>query len=144
MKWMISQKEFDNLSTTEQKFFAVKKDGKTGAPKPKKSEWISYGDLPKMGKRVKRKYEIFCGGFLFFYDNDLMEYLKEVNGKTKGAGNKFLTYFKGKSFNHTMTFEWGPDKQKPGRGRVTVYLSPPAGNPDPPTPPAPPPPETSS
>jgi hypothetical protein len=141
MKWLISQQEFDALTQAERKFFAVKKSYVVGA---KKKEWVSYGDLPKLGKRVKRKYEIFCGGFLYFYDNDLMQYLKEVNGNMKGAGSKFLKYFQKKSFNHTMSFEWGPDKQKPGRGRVTIYLDPPAGNPDPPTPPAPPPPEMSN
>jgi hypothetical protein len=150
MKWTISQEEFNKLTPAEQKFFTVKKvekkkgGGGYGAVKPKKVPWVSHGDLPKLGRRVRRKYEIFCGGFLYFYDKTLMDYLKEVNGKVKGAGNKFLTYFKGKSFNHTMTFEWGADKEKPGRRRVTIYLSPPAGNPDPPTTPSPPPPETSN
>jgi len=149
MKWTISQAEFNKLTQAERKFFTVEKTAKKkgkgyGAPGSKKAAWVSYGDLPKLGTRVRRKYEIFCGGFLYFYDNTLSEYLKEVNGKVKGAGNKFLTYFKGKSFNHTMRFEWGADKQKPGRRRVTIYLTPPAGNPDPPSPPAPPPPETSN
>ena len=142
MRWVISTDEFNKLSPAEKKFFAKKI--KTTAPKLKINEWVSYGDLPKMTKRARRKYEIFCGGFLYFYDNDFIAYLKEVNGKTKGAGNKFLAYFKNKSFDHDISFVWEPDKSKPGRVRVTVYLNPPAGNPDPPRPPAPPPPESST
>ena len=141
MKWIVSDKDFDQLTPAEKKFF--RKKVQTGVPKPKINAWVSYGNLPKLNKRARRKYEIFCGGFLYFYDNDLINYLKEVNGKVKGGGTKLLQYFKKKSFDHDISFEWGPDKQNPGKTRVTVYLNPPAGNPDPPSPPAPPPPESS-
>jgi hypothetical protein len=145
MKWKISQKEFNRLSPKDQKsgFFDVKKQGHTGALR-KKKPWAYYDNLPIMGRQVKRKYEIFCGGFLYFYDHRLRRYLASVNLKVNRAGDKFLEYFKGKSFNHDLSFVWKDDKKHKGRMAVTIYLDPPAGNPDPPTTPAPPPPETST
>ena len=143
MKWKISKKEFDNLSTDDQNsgFFIVK-PVKTIAHTVK-NVWKTYKNLPIVERKAQRKYEIFCGGFLYFYDKRLVNYLKDVNNKAGGGGDSILNYLKGKKFNHDLWFEWTTDK-KAGKTSVTIYLNPPAGNPDPPPPPAPPPPETST
>ena len=159
MKWTIDQKEFDALSPDEQKHFSVQKtsSGKsviTEASLKKKgfALWTKHTKVkfPKAMSlssinRVKRKYEIFCGGFLWFYDRTLLRYLNEVNKKTNNAGNNFLQYFQVKKqsknqFNHTMAFIW---EQNADGWTVKIYLNPPAGNPDPPSTPKPPPPENS-
>lgn len=136
--------EYDSISvkSTKKKGKTVKTANGVGANNKIFYQWATYDNLPPMNKPARRKYEIFCGGFLYFYDNDLLKYLKEVNNKYAGGGKgtDFLNYYKNKSFDHEIYFQWEKNK---GHMSVTIFISPTAGNPDPPTPPAPPPPETS-
>jgi hypothetical protein len=107
-------------------------------------QWVTYDNLDKLKKKVQRKYEIFCGGFLGFYDDELIHYLgTELKGKVT-VGAELIDYLTGKAADHEIFFEWGKDKKNADKIFVTIYLNPPAGNPDPPSPPAPPPPETST
>lgn len=101
---------------------------------------------------ARRKYEIFCGGFLYFYDNELGNYAgkSKLGKKNKNAAEGLAAYLRSKGFmsgkkdgrlkmNHAIAFIWGQDGTW-----VEVYLNPPqTKNPDPPSTPSPPPPETS-
>jgi len=121
-------------------------------------EWVTFpnadypAELPERllrNKKAQRKYEIFCGGFLYFYDEELgkypdkivKEYPKKFNGEQfDGICLEKLQKFFGKlevNKKHTMFFDWG-------KNYVRIYLRPGPGNPDPPSGPAPPPPETSA
>ena len=107
------------------------------------SEWVTYNNLDSLKKKAQRKYEIYCGGFLSFYDDKLIEYLdKELKNKVT-VGPELISYLKSRAADHEIFFEWG-DETHADKIFVTIYINPPAGNPDPPTPPAPPPPETST
>jgi hypothetical protein len=129
-------------------------------------EWVTHHDLDKLKKKAQRKYEIYCGGFLDFYDIPLVVFKngKVVSGylidlqKKNLVSQDLLKYFEDKlesesepqpqndpdrQFNHEIYFEWGKETE-PNKIFVTIYLNPAAGNPDPPTPPAPPPPESST
>lgn len=123
-------------------------------------EWVTHPDLPQLKKRARRKYEIFCGGFLCFYDRDFLEYLKELSNKSVQTGvtgavvNTLKEYFNKQKrlsqnpldagklrLEHRIFFEWGKEADKDMF--VTIYINPDPGNPDPPRPPGPPPPESS-
>jgi hypothetical protein len=140
--------------------FGLRKTGIKGKGVPTKTVfklWTVHKNLPNMSEKIRRKYEVFCGGFLYFYDNEL---LAHKNGKETGKGylhdlkndhqmpvEPVMDYFRDKLNNglldHEMWFNWGPDPTKKGRWMVTIYLNPPPGNPDPPSTPPPPPPEDS-
>jgi hypothetical protein len=113
-------------------------------------EWVRFPnteypdpiDIPQ--KKGQRKYEIFCGGFLNFYEETLREYLPEVFKKYFPTADtvfkdNFLKYFKDKPGDYEVFFEWANNGDS-----VIIFLNPDPGNPDPPSPPAPPPPETST
>jgi hypothetical protein len=91
-------------------------------------EWVTYPndkfpkDLPKRligNRKAQRKYEIFCGGFIYYHDVEFKKY----EGK----------------FEHTIFFDWAKRKDK-----VTIYINktPTQFNAVPPPPPPPPPPES--
>ncbi|MFI5391929.1 MAG: hypothetical protein ACHQYQ_11260 [Bacteriovoracales bacterium] len=189
MKWTISQQklrnpnglDFDNLDPNEKQHFepvSLTKDDKNdnylSDDLRKELEGRKYGiwAVYELGKnfkpKEKRKYETFCGGFLYFNDGDLLEYLKELSSKSDKTGVKvdvktLTDYFKEKGLvqnsqntklqlDHKIFFEWGKgdkatdengDPLNPDKEYVRIYISPPAGNPDPPRPPGPPPPESS-
>lgn len=82
----------------------------------------------------KKEYEIFCGGWLLFYDHEV----------------------RCKKTDHSIYFNWSDIDEGPNAGWVEIYIAPPAQKiclsvvhylmpatteTDPPTPPAPPPPE---
>lgn len=137
------------------------KEGSKEKPSPKKTTfyiWTEHADLPKMSQTVQRKYEIFCGGFLYFYDHQLISHEK---GKATGEGYLYdlqndhnlnvgpvLDYFKTKLnkglLDHEMWFSWEKDPANGKRWKVSIYLNPEPGNPDPPSTPKPPPPETTT
>jgi hypothetical protein len=117
-------------------------------------------------EKIRRKYEIFCGGFLDFYDQQLYSgqssaYLKELKDKHGVDTKPLIDYFAAKlkenkdRWSHNAFFEWGLGNDALGtdsdgnpidskKAYVRIYLNPPAGNPDPPTSPKPPPPEEST
>ena len=100
-------------------------------------------------RKAQRKYEIFCGGFLYFYDEELgkypakivEEYPKKFNGEQfDGECREKLERFFSRlevTKKHKMFFDWGKDY-------LRIYLNPKPGNPDPPSTPSPPPPETNA
>jgi hypothetical protein len=121
-------------------------------------EWVTYpnDDYPEplperllRNVKAQRKYEIFCGGFIYFYDEELgkypakivEEYPKKFNGEQfDGPCLEKLQKFFSKlevSKKHKLFFDWGKDY-------VRIYINPKPGNPDPPSTPGPPPPETST
>jgi hypothetical protein len=121
-------------------------------------EWVTYPNddypdpLPERllrNHKAQRKYEIFCGGFIYFYDEELgkypakivEEYPKKFNGEQfDGPCLEKLQRFFSKlevTKKHKLFFDWGKDY-------VRIYINPKPGNPDPPSTPAPPPPETSA
>jgi hypothetical protein len=119
-------------------------------------EWVTFPNndypdpLPKRlleKRKAQRKYEIFCGGFLYFYDEELGKYPEKIAEEypKKFPGDQFecqkkLEAFFGKlevNKKHKIFFDWG-------KKSVTIYIKPEPGNPDPPSPPAPPPPESTA
>jgi len=115
-------------------------------------EWVAHRNLSSRllrSRKAQRKYEIFCGGFLYFYDVELGKYPQKVVDEypKKFPGEQFgeecqkkLVQFFGRlevNKEHTIFFDWGRDY-------VRIYINPRPGNPDPPSTPAPPPPETSA
>lgn len=97
--------------------------------------------------KAQRKYEVFCSGYLYFYEQRLQQYLSDIASKypqqiDKDCNEKFQKYFKqaGVGDDHKIYFEWC-DKGKDNF--VRIYMNPDPGNPDPPRPPGPPPPESS-
>ena len=191
MKWSVSAVEtrnpggvdFDNLAPEEKQNFdplVLDKDQYNGKvlsehlrdelEKDGYEVWFAHPLDKDFKTRAKRDYEIFMGGFLYFYDKELLRYLKELSGKSDQTGvtvetvNKLREYFKkqkrlvnpnapdapnGLEMNHSIFFEWGKGAKAKGkkgeqledRDYVRVYINPPAGNPDPPIGPKPPPPE---
>ena len=120
-------------------------------------KWTFHRNLRPMSQKARRKYEIFCGGFLYFYDHQI---LSHKNGKDVGKGYLYdlkkdhnidvepiLAYFRTKLsdglLDHEMWFNWEKDPKHENRWQVTIYLNPAPGNPDPPSTPPPPPPEDS-
>ena len=103
-----------------------------------------YKPLPKLDEEGRRRYEIFCGGFLHFHDVIFKKYhIKDLYLKYYGGNNNI------KVFEHKIYFEWfdkdGNKLNKKSQGgpvKVTVYITetPALLNPNPPDPPAPPPP----
>jgi hypothetical protein len=121
-------------------------------------EWVTFPNddypdpLPERllrNHKAQRKYEIFCGGFLYFYDEELKkypakiveEYPKKFSGEQfDGICQEKLERFFSKLEvykKHKIFFDWGKDY-------VRIYINPKPGNPDPPSTPSPPPPETSA
>ncbi|HKO81808.1 MAG TPA: hypothetical protein VJU78_15490 [Chitinophagaceae bacterium] len=102
-----------------------------------------YKPLPKLDQEGRRRYEIFCGGFLHYHDVIVKKYhIKDLYLKHYGGNNN-------KVFEHKIYFEWFDQKgniltqQSKGQPeKVTIYITetPPALNPNPPDPPGPPPP----
>ena len=79
--------------------------------------------LAKIDTAGQRKYEIFCGVFLYYHDKIF---------KTKICHIKF---------SHDIYFEWfGQGENK--KVRIYITKTPKDKNPNPPKPPAPPPPES--
>jgi len=121
-------------------------------------EWVTFpnSDYPdplpqRLLRNVKaqRKYEIFCGGFIYFYDEELgkypakihEEYPKKFNGEQFDGPclEKLQNFFNKLEVNkkHKIFFDWGKDY-------VRIYINPKPGNPDPPSTAPPPPPETTT
>ena len=102
-----------------------------------------YKPLPKLDQEGRRRYEIFCGGFLHYHDVIFKKYhIKDL----------YLKYYEGnnnKVFEHKIYFEWfdknGNKLNEKSKGmpvKVTIYITEtlPVLNPNPPDPPGPPPP----
>ena len=111
-----------------------------------------YDDLPEIyysggdeAEKPKRKYEIWCGGFLFYHDVVFKNY-------PKGKGHPSLEYPNGKEykvedkivkdFEHKIYFEWlaGGTPNEKNKVRIYINFTPKQLNSDPPPPKSPPPP----
>ncbi|WP_276501201.1 hypothetical protein [Terrimonas pollutisoli] len=127
-------------------------------------EWVTYPSLtqdsatyPKkffpglnltkplaLDKEGRRRYEVFCGGFLYYHDVIFKKYqIKDLYLKYYGENHDK------KVFEHKIYFEWfGKGDIKLNEDsteiaeKVTIYITPtpPDLNPDPPDPPGGPPP----
>ena len=106
------------------------------------NEWVTYpgpdnnfASFGELGKKAQRKYEVFCGGFLYYHDVEFKKYPVGEGPDGKKYPNK--------NFEHYIYFKWLPEK-KGKKDKVIVYVTktPPEFNPDPPKPPPPPPPES--
>ena len=142
------------VNHSQKKAYGFKKK-KGQQPDKEFFEWITYDKLDPLKPRARRKYEIFVGGFLNFYDEKLKEYPQKIAVEyPKKFGEEFgdVCLEKLKKFfdiigigvKHEIYFDWGNDEANPGKIFVTIYINPDAGNPDPPVPPSPPPPESSN
>ena len=92
--------------------------------------------LPAWDKEGRERYEIFCGGFLFYHDVIFKKYqIKDLYLKYYGEKGKKRV------FEHKIYFEWDVDGNDLAT-KVTIYITetPPELNPDPPDPPGGPPP----
>ena len=107
--------------------------------------WAQFQGLGKREKRARRKYEIFCGGFLYYHD---VEYKKYQAGGP--VNNKYPVTFidtDGKQypstdFEHMIFFEWVESSKDKLKLRIYINSTPPVLNTNPPPPPKPPPPES--
>lgn len=112
---------------------------------PKKFFPKLYKPLPKLDEEGRRRYEIFCGGFVHYHDVIFKKYhIKDLYLKYYGGNNNKI-----KAFEHKIYFEWFDkdgkklnEKSKGGPVKVTIYITetPSLLNPNPPDPPGPPPP----
>ena len=162
MKWVKLNGEMDaNLSPAERKnFFKA-----ISSPKSEKGTtengfskglelmlaskgfkvWDEYPVLPvPLGKKAARKYEIFCGGFLYYHDVEFKKYPKgEGYSDEDGPINIKLKKWPDTTFEHLIFFEWLPKGKAPKKKlRIFINETDPKYNSDPPKPPAPPPPES--
>ena len=104
-----------------------------------------YKPIPKLNQEGRRRYEIFCGGFLHYHDVIFKKYhIKDLYLKYYGENND-----KKEVFEHKIYFEWFDkdgnklnEKSKAEPVKVTIYITEtlPVLNPNPPDPPGPPPP----
>lgn len=98
--------------------------------------WETFSDLPKKltgNRKAQRKYEIYCGGFLYYHDVEFKKY--HVPGAKNSKGEPYPT----QDFEHFIYFDW---EKKDGSVTIYITITPEAYNPTPPKPPAPPPPES--
>jgi len=97
--------------------------------------------LPIKNQVARRKYEVFCGGFLFFNDVIFKKY-------PQGKGDPTKDYPDGKeypdrNFEHKIYFEWFKGKGvNDDQVRIYINETPPPYNANPTPPPPPPPPES--
>jgi hypothetical protein len=100
-----------------------------------------YEPLPNLDKEARERYEIFCGGFLFFNDVIFKKY-------PQGKGDPTKDYPDGKeypdrNFEHKIYFEWFKGKGvNDDQVRIYINVTPAAYNANPTPPPPPPPPES--
>ena len=106
---------------------------------------MTYPNLPALDKRGTRKYEIFCGGFLYYHDVEFKNYLRDPNKKYPNGITGYPDYpvNNDNNFEHKIFFEWLPKGKGVKKDKVRIYINttPPEFNP-PPKPPPPPPPES--
>lgn len=105
--------------------------------------WATYPDDDPLQKpfalkrKAQRRYEIFCGGFIYYHDVEFKKY-------PTGTGFDGKQY-PDKDFEHYIYFKWLPEgKGNKEKTKVEIYVTktPEEYNSDPPKPPAPPPPES--
>ncbi len=106
--------------------------------------WVTYPDdapgtkpFKLTGEAGQRKYEIFCGGFLYYHDIEFKNYPMDSYKKYPNG----ITGYPKADFEHKIYFEWF---KKEGIDKVRIYINttPKQFNPNPPPPPPPPPPES--
>jgi hypothetical protein len=141
--WAMRKNDFGKIDPQERGFFRKLDLKKTDPLDPELEKelnkvgffkWVTYpGDSYKgvvmntpfeLSKRAQRKYEIFCGGFIYFYDEEHPDNLKQLEQQ---------------NVEHQIFLAWSEKGDV-----VRIFMSPKPGNPDPPTTPPPPPPESNS
>ncbi|MFC0772273.1 hypothetical protein [Terrimonas alba] len=154
MKWKIRKGKFPPHLPDNEKFMFEELDlkYKDGDPELKDEleklglvEWVTYPgiynnfkELPSLSETGRRKYEIFCGGFLYYHDVEFKKYPQGTGGCPEWK--EYPT----KDFEHKIYFEWFSEEKGGKKDKIRIYISftPPEYNVDPPKPPAPPPPES--
>jgi len=166
MKWIVRKGHIPTTEPDEIKFFEEidpkNKDGDPGLEDELKKLgfelWVQYPEteysdpLPKIKEQTQRKYEIFCGGLLYYHDVEFKKYSKgkgytDENGypEWKVYPEKYIGHdgkeYLSKDFEHKIYFEWYKEK---GRDIVRIFINstPDVLNTNPPPPPKPPPPES--
>ncbi len=164
MKWVQTKDMLDydgvkNKSEREKLFKEYEKEEdlqKDLADNKKFEKWITFpDDVPgsstfELDRKAQRKYEIICGGFLYYHDVEFKKYPKGEgyaypDPPQSGIAANWKTY-PNTTFEHYIYFEWFPKNGKENKkNRVIIHINPtPAEfNPKPPPPPPPPPPESS-
>ncbi|CAN5525128.1 hypothetical protein BH10BAC3_BH10BAC3_21630 [soil metagenome] len=156
MKWLV-RKGKSPTSDPEEKIFFEEIELKQGDGDPDLPEelyklgfikWVTYPGpdnefkpLPKIKEQTKRKYEVFCGGFLYYHDEEFKKYSKGKGYTDEKGYPEWKEYPPDSKFEHRIYFEWFNLK---GKDKVSVYINPtpPEFNTNPPKPPPPPPPES--
>jgi hypothetical protein len=132
MKWLKFESEMESemKANNVKKFFEIF------------NQWVTHMDFPALGKKAKRKYEIFCGGFLYYHDVVFKKYPEGEGLSLDEKGKPFLKKYPHTKFEHRIYFEWLP-KGNSKKTSVRIYINetPDEFNVDPPPPPKPPPPE---
>ena len=172
MKWAQTKKVLDDDEVDDQnerntffKEYASKDDlEKDLMDKSKFVEWASFDTFP-LHRKAQRKYEIYCGGFLYYHDVVFKQYPKGAGyeypeKEGPGIAPKWKKYPNDK-FEHIIYLRWlkedgkeyiesedvnvgSGEKKKEKSHKVIIYINPtpPEFNANPPTPPPPPPPES--
>jgi hypothetical protein len=167
MKWVVRKGKSPTSDPEEINFFEEidlkETDGDPDLPEELFNKgfikWVTYPGplnnfkpLPTIKEQTKRKYEIFCGGFLYYHDKEFKKY-SEGRGYTDEKGDPEWKEYpdtykdsnnqdhKSVDFQHKIYFEWFKLK---GKDKVSIYINPtpPELNANPPPPPEPPPPES--
>ena len=168
MKWQVRKGHLPTNDPKEKTFFEeinlTQDDGDPDLPEELYKlgfiEWVTYPGpynefqpLPKIGPQTKRKYEIFCGGFLYYHDEKFKQY-SQGKGYTDEKGYpEWKVYpdtyktpdnkeYKSVHFEHKIYFEWYKEKGNKDKVRIYINPTPPELNTNPPKPPPPPPPES--
>jgi hypothetical protein len=155
MKWVKLKKDLDNdhVKDKERKaLFNVYENEEELQKDLKNPEkfigWVTYSFQDfELDKKAQRKYEIFCGGFLYYHDDKFKRYWDGAGYvyPEKPGINIAPTWKKypDNTFGHEIYFEWNTPKGYNATS-VKIYINPTPEpyNSSPPVPPPPPPPES--
>jgi len=106
------------------------------------SDQVVKAPITRRSEVSRRKYEIFCGGFLSYHDKVFKRYQKG-SGYSVESGEVKLKDYGDNKFEHKMFFEWIKGKgHEKDNDKVRIYINETPlkynSNPPPPTPPPPP------
>jgi len=108
--------------------------------------WAQFQGLGKRVKQGRRKYEIFCGGFLYYHDAEYKKYQTGVGPDNQNYPDTFIDTdgkeYPSKNFEHMIFFEWVESSKDKLKLRIYINSTPKVLNTNPPPPPKPPPPES--
>src|SRR5215218_6572215 len=137
MKWLVRKGNAPSSKKESFWFEEIGLDYKDGDPKLQEQlkeigliEWVTYPGPENLNvplqnmdrKQTKRKYEIFCGGFLYYHDVEFKKYKEGTGFSIDDKGNPvWKVYPKGKTFEHMVYFEWFKEN---GSDMIRMYINP--------------------